>query len=262
MKLVLTLTDEATARGPREAPELLVASFVKPDQPIAEPRATRRAVYRLTDRAGALTTVPSTAGQTAEKRGDAWLITVSTAEPPATSLDEAEIFLKPSAYLDYGNARVKALVLQALKGAEPNNASRAEAMRSFVHRYVATYDLTTGFASASEVAIAKRGDCTESAVLLAALLRNAAIPSRVVSGLLYVEEFAGAKNVFGHHMWVQGYIDGRWLDLDPITSGRFDAAHIALATSALDQPQGLSTTEALAAMANARLAVAVVEVDR
>jgi hypothetical protein len=98
-------------------------------------------------------------------------------------------------------------------------------------------NLATGFASAGEVAVTLSGDCTEHAVLLTALLRAAGIPARVVSGLLYVESFAGERDVFGYHMWTQAWIEGRWVDLDAMGAGDFDATHIALATSPLDDQE-------------------------
>ena len=57
-----------------------------------------------------------------------------------------------------------------------------------------------------------------SSTLLAAMLRADDIPSRTVSGLVYVSSFEGAKDIFGYHMWTQGWIaedgKGRWVDLD------------------------------------------------
>jgi hypothetical protein len=76
-------------------------------------------------------------------------------------------------------------------------------------------------------------------VLLAALLRAEAIPSRVVSGLVYLDRFLGREAVFGYHMWTQAWLSGqdgraRWVDLDATLDGHpFDAAHIALGTSPL-----------------------------
>ncbi|MBK8860886.1 MAG: transglutaminase domain-containing protein [Sphingomonadales bacterium] len=73
-----------------------------------------------------------------------------------------------------------------------------------------------------------RGDCTEDAVLLAALARTAGIPARVASGLVYDRErFHGARDAFLPHSWTLAWIDGRWRSFD-ISIGTFDATHIAL----------------------------------
>ncbi|NBU87363.1 MAG: transglutaminase domain-containing protein, partial [Verrucomicrobia bacterium] len=65
-----------------------------------------------------------------------------------------------------------------------------------------------GFATASEVARNKEGDCTEHSMLLAALGRALGIPTRVATGLVYADEFEGEKDVLVYHMWNQFYHPG------------------------------------------------------
>ena len=73
-------------------------------------------------------------------------------------------------------------------------------MRASVHHYIDDKSLGVGFASASEVCATREGDCSEHAVLLVALLRAAGIPSRAVSGVVYVDSFVGERQVFGFHV--------------------------------------------------------------
>jgi len=80
-----------------------------------------------------------------------------------------------------------------------------------------------GYASALEVVRGREGDCTEHAVLAAALCRAVGLPARVTTGLAYLP----ARNAFGPHAWVQVHIGGRWFSLDAALAG-FDAGHIAL----------------------------------
>ncbi|MFM7863957.1 MAG: transglutaminase-like domain-containing protein, partial [Planctomycetaceae bacterium] len=63
---------------------------------------------------------------------------------------------------------------------------------------------------ASTVLKSLKGDCTEHAVLLAALLRAEKIPSRVAVGFLYVPR----ASAFAPHMWVEAFVDGSWVPLD------------------------------------------------
>jgi transglutaminase-like putative cysteine protease len=49
---------------------------------------------------------------------------------------------------------------------------------------------------------------------LAALGRALGIPSRVVTGLIYADEFEDQKDVLVYHMWTQFYIDDHWVNLD------------------------------------------------
>jgi len=84
-----------------------------------------------------------------------------------------------------------------------------------------------GYASAAEALRTRSGDCTEYAVLLAALARARDIPSRVAYGLVYADRFSGKKDVFSPHAWVQVWTGTRWQSYDA-GIGEFDATHLAL----------------------------------
>ena len=85
-----------------------------------------------------------------------------------------------------------------------------------------------GHYSALDTLERRRGDCTEAAVLLAALGRAAGIPTRVVSGVSYSRQsYHGVSNAFIPHSWVVAYVDGRWRSFD-LALREFDSAHIAL----------------------------------
>ena len=101
-------------------------------------------------------------------------------------------------------------------------------IEAFVRDYIRTKSLDVGYAYALEVARTPEGDCTEHAVLVAALGRAAGIPTRVVDGLAYAPGFAGRDQVFVPHAWTQAWVDGRWQSFDAALDG-FDAGHIALA---------------------------------
>ena len=83
------------------------------------------------------------------------------------------------------------------------------------------------------MANSRQGDCTEFAVLTAAMCRAVGIPAQVVAGVAYVDDFAGLRG-FGGHAWTQVYIGGKWIGLDAAFKGTgrggYDAGHIALAT--------------------------------
>ncbi len=115
---------------------------------------------------------------------------------------------------------------------------RAEAMRQAVHDRISHKALDTAFASASETARTRGGDCTEHGVLLCAMLRADGIPARVASGLIYADSFAGHREIFGWHMWTQALIDGKWVDFDATLPVRFDAVHVLTSTSSLADTAG------------------------
>jgi transglutaminase-like putative cysteine protease len=286
LEMTLQLTDrESALAAAGTAPELLTATFVRPDRPIEDPRSVRRGVYRLVLPDGVVPDLPTGGAQRAARRGRAVEVRVTSPEGGAPGRAEGGAgggepaadqdgeppagTLEPSLYLDFRDPAVAALATRARQMAaarapgdgdrpgrptgpaepagsdgadEPEESRRAlaEDLSRFVHGYVRTKDYDTGFATASEVVATRSGDCTEHSVLLAALLRAEGIPSRVVTGLVYLDRTAGAAGVFGYHMWVEAWIDGRWLDLDPTIpsprAGGFDATHVALAVSTLDGP--------------------------
>jgi len=140
--------------------------------------------------------------------------------------------VRPTARLQSEDKTIVQLARQAVGDA--NDAAEAvRRIEAFVAGYVLYKDLSVGYASASEVAQSKQGDCTEHAVLAAALCRAVGIPAKVVTGLAYVQEFAGVKNCFGGHAWTEAYVGGQWIGLDAAFKGTgrggYDAGHIALA---------------------------------
>jgi len=119
-------------------------------------------------------------------------------------------------------------------GGEKEPFALADKLRRFVTEYVETKSLNIGFATASEVARTKEGDCSEHGVLLAALGRLNGLPSRVAVGLAYVPVFGKQEDIFGYHLWTQFFIDGRWIDVDAaLRETDCSPARIAFAVSSL-----------------------------
>lgn len=96
-----------------------------------------------------------------------------------------------------------------------------------VRRHIRNKSLRVGYASAAEVIELREGDCTEHAVLLAALARAQGIPARVITGLAYTPQYAGRADVFVPHAWVMAWVDDRWVGFDAALPA-FGAAHIGL----------------------------------
>jgi transglutaminase-like putative cysteine protease len=231
--MALLAADKKLALAQREPPELLAQTLITLDRPIQKPRKLRKATYRITRSQGRMPDLPATQVQST-RRVDARTMRVTV--DLGRSRAAADHGIRPvlhSDMIDGRDEQVVELAEQATKIAGDDRTARAEAMRRFVHDYIDEKGLGVGLATAGEVARTGRGDCTEHAVLLAALLRADGVPSRVASGLIYVDQALGHERVFGYHMWTQAWVGGRWRDLDatlgPDTP--FDATHITLATS-------------------------------
>ena len=251
LELVIVLADRELAMVRAEPPELLNSSMITPDRAIGRPRDAARATYIVSTREEAMPDLPSIGGQVAT-RLDARRFRVSVdrargSEPEGGEAGDAAL-LAPSAMITSRDAAVVRLAERAVAGLkDAGPGERAESLRRGVHGLITKKDLDVGFASAAETARTLSGDCTEHAVLLAAMLRSQKIPSRVVSGLVYVERGGGAGGggVFGYHMWTQALIDGergpRWIDLDATLGPGTptDATHIGLVVSTLSD-EGMS----------------------
>ena len=139
----------------------------------------------------------------------------------------------PNVMIDANDPAIVALSRKAARGVK-NPVHLAHHLRVFATNYVKAKTLGVGFATASEVVRTREGDCSEHAVLLAALGRASGLPSRVTAGLVYLAKYQGRKNVMGFHMWTQFYLRGKWVDFDAAL-GESECAptRIALATASL-----------------------------
>ena len=249
-KIITILSDKQHATlesGPPQ--EIVMRTFVQPDKPISNPLQSTRARFKLTVKDGQMPTLPSAGAQKFEKGSDDKNATVTVdveSEQPAAEADLTDKeYLQDSPMVDFTDPRVKSLAETGIKGAGAGLSNRAEALRRFVHQFIQTKNLDTAFASASETARTKSGDCSEHAVLLCALLRASDIPARVASGMIYAESFMGKQGIFGWHMWTQALIDGRWVDFDATLTRRFNAVHILTGVSSLRDGLGASDMAAM-----------------
>lgn len=135
------------------------------------------------------------------------------AETNGKKNDELAEYLEQNLMMNNADAKLIELAKEAA-GGEREPYALGDRLRKFVTEYVTTKSLNVGFATASEVARTREGDCSEHGVLLAALGRLNGLPSRVAVGLAYVPIFGGQNDIFGYHLWTQFYIDGKWVDFD------------------------------------------------
>lgn len=106
-------------------------------------------------------------------------------------------------------------------------------VNAFVFDLLRDKGLDVGFATAPEVAVNPKGDCTEHTVLMVALLRRLGVPSRAAFGWVGVDE--GTETILGLHAWAEAKIGQRWIPLDPtFDQGPAGAFRVKLNTSALD----------------------------
>jgi hypothetical protein len=139
-------------------------------------------------------------------------LTVSRYQPdPAAATDAHK---KATFLLDYDDPAFAPVHkgAQDKLGAHPT----PEQLTVFADGWISTKNSIHGWDTASMVAKSHAGDCTEHAVLLAALLRSFGYASRVVAGvaLLNVEK----RTVAFGHAWTEVSSDGAWRPLDATRS--------------------------------------------
>jgi hypothetical protein len=103
-------------------------------------------------------------------------------------------------------------------------------LERYLHSEIKRSAFSTTLLPADRIARQLRGDCTEHAVLLATLIRVHGIRTRIVSGLVMLQQGIG----FTGHTWVEALIDEQWVPFDStVRSTELGLTHIRLADSEL-----------------------------
>lgn len=184
--------------------------------------------YRFLYRDGLEFAPPVTGEQRQTRDGDALIVDVCETCGPGLASDPETLAdaLRPTAWLQSDHPRLIAIAAPVAR-ANVSDARKMEMLIARAQPYLGELDFN-GHYSALDTITRRAGDCTEAAVLLAALGRAAGIPTRVVSGLTYSREsYHGVSNAFMPHSWTLAYVDGRWRSFD-LALGAFDSTHIAL----------------------------------
>ena len=150
--------------------------------------------------------------------------------------------LAPSVYVQCDDERIVSLARRTIGDIDDAHEA-ARRLEAFVHTYV-TDDELRDFDSAAAVYETRRGDCTEYAVLLAAMCRAVGVPAQIVTGLAYVDTGQDETPRFISHAWVRVYIGERWMHLDS-TSRYVDGGYIMLTAGNGDADELLRSAKAL-----------------
>jgi hypothetical protein len=241
MQIEMVACAKAFALSENDVFEIIDKMFLASPTPLGDVRSAKSISYLLSPTGGTEgLTIPTTDNQRVRKLPDGKLIVVvepvvaaAGARFPYKGNDKTILeAMKPNRFLQSDRKEIIDLAHRAVG----NTKDAAEAVRrieGFVAEYIENKSLSVGYASATEVAASRQGDCSEHAVLAAAMCRAVGIPAQIATGLAYVEEFAGQQGGFGGHAWVQAYVGGKWVGLDAAFKGTgrggYGPGHIALA---------------------------------
>ena len=130
-------------------------------------------------------------------------------------------YLEDSAQVQARHPMIRALARE-LAGDKRNVWQVAKDINRWVHQNLAKELVDT--VTALDALHERRGECQSHTYLFTALARAVGIPTRIVNGLVYSQEYSG----FLYHAWPEVYV-GEWRALDP-TFGQdvVDATHIKL----------------------------------
>jgi hypothetical protein len=177
--------------------------------------------------------LPASSGSSARLDGEALRVSAYARDPAALAAlfrsgvdavagDHVELSLNPYPQLapDAPDAfRASSFVvdfdepaLAPLRARLPEAPADLETLRRLAADAIPHKSMARGWDLASQVARSGSGDCTEHAVLLAALARAAGRPARIALGLLLVQQ-DGRVQAFGH-AWTEVHEEGRWRPLD------------------------------------------------
>ena len=176
-------------------------------------------------------------------------VRIRAAARPTISGKVSDLERRSSWVVDFDEAAVRVLV-DKLHAASEQPATPA-GLEHFVFEHIVNKSYSRSFDLASRVAASGEGDCTEHAVLLAALARANGYAARVVLGNL-VLEFDEDLLAFGH-AWTEIHSDGAWEIRDATLPGHDpalrQARYIPLGSLADEGPAYvLSLVETMSAM--------------
>ena len=226
-----TTKAEALAPGPIASLDIGYNQLVRLKNRVLNPHATTAAVFRITlrkyeDVASAFSEddrqqVKKVQGNTFElhvksNRGSMGEV---AEKPPAAE------FLQSSYFINSDDAKVKELARKAV-GDATDPWKKALRIERWVHDHM-RFTNDDNLATADHVAVTLTGDCSEYAMLTAAMCRAERVPSRTALGLVYAE--VKSAPYFGFHMWTEVWIKGRWIPIDAtLHQGFVGAMHLKI----------------------------------
>jgi len=240
MQMEMLACAKEFALGENDVFEMINKMFLASPEPLKDVRSAKSITYHLSPiEETTKLNIPSGDSQKVQHLEDGKVIvTVEPVEAPTGAKfpykgSDSKVLeaMKPTRFVQSDRKEIIDLARQAI-GDTKDGGEAVRRIEAFVAKYIKRFDLSVGYASAAEIVASKQGDCTEFAVLTAALCRAVGIPSKVVTGVAYVDDWAGLMG-FGGHAWVQAYVGDKWVGLDSAFQsagwGGFGPGHIALA---------------------------------
>jgi transglutaminase-like putative cysteine protease len=227
-----TKTNALSPGAVAQLTDIGLTQLVKLKQPIAKPYQTTSAVYRvqIDDDADPATAFAQDGRQQVKKvQGKTFELHVQGGagappnNPPAKA-PGAE-YTESSYFITSADKTVRDLARQAV-GGDTDPWRKALRIERWVHDHMTSTN-DQALATADHVAKTLQGDCTEYAMLTAAMCRAEGVPSRTAVGLIYAD--VKGQPAFAFHMWTEVWVRGQWVPIDATLGlGRVGATHLKI----------------------------------
>jgi hypothetical protein len=252
--------------------ELFNAQSVRLDREIPGIHGGRGIVYKVSapkdDEPGSL--FPSDAHQqvkTLDPKAKTFELHVSASHGPVKGANPlpapGQEFTASNYFINWDNDGVKKHAASAVR-LLPANASdweKAAAVERWVKANMKAFEFSQAMATADNVAKNLSGDCTEYAMLSAAMCRALGVPSRTVLGLVYAPGKDG-KPYLAYHMWFEVFVEGQWLPLDAtLGMGGIGPGHVKIADHSWHDEKTFAPLLPVLRVLTAKPAVAVGKVE-
>jgi hypothetical protein len=208
-----------------------IGQLLRLNRRIARPYDTESGVYRIKFTGeGDPATAFARGGRQQIKnlKGNTFELHVRASHGPQPGVADKAIgdeFTQSSYFINCTDARVKAHARRAV-GKETDAWQKALRIEHWVHDHMTSTN-DEALATADHVARTLQGDCTEYAMLTAAMCRAEGVPSRTAIGLIYAEVQGGPALAF--HMWTEVWVRGQWVPLDAtLGRGYVGATHLKI----------------------------------
>ena len=262
-KVMLYQTTKAFALSPSGAAPALdlgISHMVRLNRRIHQPHETTAAVYRISikDEEDPSTAFVQDGRQVVKNaKGNTLELHVRSGAGGESAAKPGAEFTQSSYFIASADPKVQELARQAV-GSEKEPWKKALKIEKWVHDHMRVVN-DEGLAPADQVARTLKGDCTEFAMLTAAMCRAQGIPSKTAMGLIYADVRSGP--VFAFHMWTEVWIDGRWTPLDATLGiGHIGAAHLKVCDQSWHDERTLTPLLPVVRVLG-KLAIEVVRVD-
>lgn len=231
LEIYRTLEARARAKGTGTF-DLVSSTMVAISQPKMNLHEAKRAVYLARLNSGDpakvfLASANQSVRLVGEREAEIAIVRISPTEPETinvVSKPPGPEDLAPNNLIQSDDAKVVEIA-QSIVPDETDPWKICLAVENNLHTTIREKNFSQAFTTAAEVAANLEGDCTEHAVLTAAVCRARTIPARVAAGLVY---YPKGKS-FAYHMWNEVWINDRWIPIDStLGQGGIGAGHIKL----------------------------------